>query len=177
MSDTISKPSRISERQEVTVETDEGRYQFVADRDAGRLVIQQQDADDGEICSVALRDPEEIAAFFEGLSRIFGRGSGWRPLAAVDAPEPAHPAPRPETAALEINPEAGGRQEDREEIVERARARNANAFSQWTGDEEALLRERFEQGWPVERIAASHGRSPRAIRMRLEKLGVDTGAG
>ena len=53
------------------------------------------------------------------------------------------------------------------------------AFGRWTDDEDDQLREEFHMELSYEEIGKAHGRTPRAIEMRLEKLGlvVSSGAG
>jgi hypothetical protein len=47
----------------------------------------------------------------------------------------------------------------------------------WTEDEERRLRAAFSRGEPIPDIATRHGRTVRAIEVRLEKLGIPTPAG
>lgn len=56
--------------------------------------------------------------------------------------------------------------------IERARQRNPQAFSRWTSQEEQRLREEHREGLPIEEIARRHDRSPPAVEMRLERLGL-----
>jgi hypothetical protein len=53
----------------------------------------------------------------------------------------------------------------------RARGKNAKAFEPWTSSEEEDARRRYEAGESIDAIARAHNRSPKAIRMRLERLG------
>jgi hypothetical protein len=47
----------------------------------------------------------------------------------------------------------------------------------WTEDEERRLRAAITRGEPIADIATKHGRTVRAIEVRLEKIGVSTPAG
>lgn len=47
----------------------------------------------------------------------------------------------------------------------------------WTEDEERRLRAAFARGEPIADIAVKHGRTVRAIEVRLEKIGISTPAG
>lgn len=66
--------------------------------------------------------------------------------------------------------ELGERREDR---VARVRRRHAHAFEPWSDKEDVRLRFEFEAGASVAALSRAFGRPPGAIRMRLEKLGVD----
>jgi hypothetical protein len=163
----------ISERHEIVVETDESTFVLTADSRDGRLVIQQRrkgGADKGrEVCSLSLANPSELEAFFDGLRRVLA-STGLGPGAAGGERAATHTsgrfAPPPDRQS------AGGTRERDEDVVARARGRNANAFEPWTASEEEDVRRRFEGGERVEAIARAHNRSPKAIQMRLERLGV-----
>ena len=60
----------------------------------------------------------------------------------------------------------------REAVIAQARQRNPQAFAPWTKEEEQQVRQRYERGETVPAIARAHSRSPRAIELRLQKLGV-----
>lgn len=59
--------------------------------------------------------------------------------------------------------------------IERARARHANAYRQWSDDEETRLKRLFEERLPVEEIAVQLARQPGAVYSRLVKLGLIEG--
>jgi hypothetical protein len=165
-------PRSITERHEIVVETDESVFVLTADSREGRLVIQQKrKRGSSEICSLSLANPDELEAFFEGLRRVFSSTGGARERTVP----PRQPSGRATLAAAQ---QAGatlvaGQQadDDRDEVIARARGKNAKAFEPWTRSEEEDVRRRFEAGDAVEAIARTHNRSPKAIRMRLERLG------
>jgi hypothetical protein len=64
------------------------------------------------------------------------------------------------------------RDDDRDAVVTQARQRNLQAFAPWTRDEEREVRRRHEAGDAILAIARAHRRSPRAIELRLRRLGV-----
>jgi hypothetical protein len=66
----------------------------------------------------------------------------------------------------------GSREEEREAVVAQARQRNPQAFAPWTRDEEQQVRKRYEAGESIPAIARAHKRSPRAIELRLQRMGV-----
>lgn len=153
----------ISERREVRVQEDGKDFVFVADPDRGRLTLRQETPDgDEDVCRITVEDADELTAFLEGLARVLGARTQQGPVA--DAPAvPAREGP-PRLRAVD-----GGA--DRDEVMERARQRNANAFQAWTREEERKLVAAFESGATVADLAREHGRSQRAIEMRLQKLG------
>jgi len=63
-------------------------------------------------------------------------------------------------------------EDDREAVVAQARQRNPQAFAPWTRDEEAEILKRYESGESVQLIARARKRSPRAIELRLQRMGV-----
>jgi len=180
----------ISERHEVRVDSGEHSFVFVADSADGRLVIRQEDRSAGEpreVCALTLANPGELRDFFEGLRRVLGSAGH-----SVPAPPAGAPAPRPRPDPPALRQGGGGgpggaerppaqrasegftpeRAKDREELIDAARQRNPNAFQAWTPDEERQVRERFEKGEAIPAIARAHRRSPKAIEMRLKRLGV-----
>jgi len=173
--------SEVSERHEVRVRGRGQTIVFIADSSDGRLVIRQEpDAGDAaDVCSLTLREPDELRAFFTGLRRIvssLGYGGETAP-AAPTPPAPASAARRPaaSTQAAGAGTQrtlAGGRDEDREALINQARQRNPQAFAPWTPQEEEEIRREHEAGEPIEAIARAHKRSPRAIELRLQRLGV-----
>jgi hypothetical protein len=158
----------LSERHEVTLRGRDQTIRFTADSADGRLVISQEH--DGkntkEVCSVTLADPDELRAFLKGLQRILaslGYKAGDDDDEAVDAQRP------PATRAMPSN---SSRDDDREAVVEQARQRNPQAFAPWTKEEEEEIRRRHQGGENISAIARARKRSPRAIELRLQRLGV-----
>ncbi len=101
-------------------------------------------------------------AFFKGLRRILS-SLGY----AVESGE----AP---TVTRREKPHAviGSRKDERDAVVAQARQRNPLAFAPWTREEEQEVRRRYEAGENIQAIARAHKRSPRAIELRLQRLGV-----
>ena len=64
--------AELSERHEIKVRAGDSTIVFTAESEDGRLFIRQEpDGKKGrEVCSIALSDPQELAAFFEGLRRM-----------------------------------------------------------------------------------------------------------
>jgi hypothetical protein len=136
-----------------------------ANSEDGRLVIRQ--IPDGrrskDVCSITLAAPNELRAFFKGLRRIVASLEHGADVVAGDEPVPA-----------QSQRAIGQRQrdEDREAVVAQARERNAQAFAPWSKQEEEEVKRRFERGETVQHIARAHKRSPRAIELRLQRLGL-----
>jgi hypothetical protein len=154
--------AKLSERHEVRVRGHDKSIVFLADSEGSRLVIRQE-PDGGkakEVCSITLSDPDELNGFFKGLRRILQSlhqgEAGEEPVDAV----PARLA-KPKQD-----------EDEREAIIEQARQRNAQAFAPWTKDEEREIRRRHEAGESLQSIARAHKRSPRAIQLRLQRMGV-----
>ncbi len=102
-------------------------------------------------------------AFFKGLRKI---------LASLGVDEDRGvPAAPPRSGRLDRNT---GHNEDRESLITQARQRNAQAFTPWTREEEQEVRRRYEAGESIQSIARSHKRSPRAIELRLQRMGAST---
>jgi hypothetical protein len=182
----------IEERRQVRVRGDDRTFVFLADPDRGRLVLREEQAgEEGEdVCALTIADPDELSGFLEGLRRVLGAGdgrSGVEPqtqpagggaTAAVGdtagggqgVPEPA-PVPSRDRAGAESTDDQGGDGE-RAAAVARARERDPKAFQPWTPEEESRLAEAFRGGTSLGELAERHGRSRRAIEMRLEKLGL-----
>jgi hypothetical protein len=164
----------ISERHEIVVDTDDSTFVLSADSRDGRLVIQQRAKRGGkpgrELCSLSLANPAELEAFFDGLKRLLsstGLSPGSVERAALSRPRGNRSVPSGNGQRS-----AGPPEEEREEMVARARGRNPKAFEPWTSQEEEEVRRRFEVGELIEQIARAHNRSPKAIQMRLERLGL-----
>jgi hypothetical protein len=83
----------------------------------------------------------------------------------LDLDEPAV-TPRDKRRAI-----AAGREQDRD-VVAQARQRNPQAFAPWTKDEEQEIRRRYDAEDSIQTIARDHKRSPRAIELRLQRLGL-----
>lgn len=157
-------PAEISERHEIRTRGRDHTIVFIADSQDGRLVIRQEP--DGkkakDVCAITLSDPDELRAFFKGLRRILaslGHAVGPDDTPGVTRPE----KPRAITAT---------RQEHRDVVVAPARQRNPQAFAPWTTEEEQEIRRRHESGESIQAIARAHKRSPRAIELPLQRLGV-----
>jgi hypothetical protein len=65
------------------------------------------------------------------------------------------------------------RPESRAERIARVRLKHPNAFAPWSESEDADLQQEFANGASVAALSRAFGRPTGAIRMRLEKLGVD----
>jgi hypothetical protein len=139
----------LSERHEVRVRGRDSPIVFNADSEDGRLVIRQER--DGkkskDVCAITLSDPDELRAFFKGLRRI---------VSSLEHGDSVQEEPQASDATL----------------VAQARQRNPQAFSAWSKQEEQEVKRRYEAGESVQSIARAHKRSPRAIELRLQRLGV-----
>ena len=151
----------VQERREVRVKVGDSTFAFAADPDAGRLVIREEPADGDageEVCALTVDDREELRAFLAGLRRVLGDELG---------------APAQDASPEHSSPPGRARRDDRDpKAIDRARQRHANAFKAWTPEEDAEVAEAAKRGESPAAIAKRHGRSERAIAMRLEKLGV-----
>lgn len=156
--------SEIVERHEVRVRGRDHSIVFNADSEDGRLVIRQESngRNPKEVCAITLSDPDELKAFFEGLRKIL--------TALGHAVEPG--ARQNETPREKPRMMGGGRDDQREAVVAQARERNAQAFAPWSKEEEQQVAKRFKAGEPVPTIARAHKRSPRAIELRLQRMGL-----
>lgn len=155
--------AEISERHEIRVRGKSETIVFTTESDDGRLVIRQEH--DGkkpkEACSITLADPDELRAFFQGLRRI---------LASLGYDVPAPEAqPTPTSPSRTDSERSDG---DREAVIAKARQRSPQAFAPWTHEEEEEVRRRHAAGESLQSIARAHKRSPRAIELRLQRLGV-----
>jgi hypothetical protein len=155
----------IAEHHEVRVHGKNSTFAFVADSVDGRLIIRQerQGKQSKEVCAITLGDTDELRSFFKGLRRI---------LASLGHPVSAsaeHSDPPRRQFALE-----GGdrRNNEREAVVAHARERNPQAFTPWTRQEEEEIQRRHRKGESIEAIARAQKRSPRAIELRLQRLGL-----
>jgi hypothetical protein len=157
----MAKMNRIKEMHRVTVEAGDKNIVFIAEPDEGRLVIREEDENGKEVCSLQLANPEELSAFFEGLQRIFASTQNQQ---RIQQSEQSRPMQRslPDTSD----------EDDRQEVISRARARNPNAFKGWSKSEEADLKQRFQNGEPIPSIARALQRSQKAIEMRLRRNGL-----
>jgi hypothetical protein len=162
-------PRAISERHEIVVETDESTFVLTADSRDGRLVIQQRkkrgSGPGHEVCSLSLANPDELEAFFEGLRRVLS-SPGLTPARRENVGRPVSSREPPNRSAL-----PAARDTERDEVVARARGRNPKAFEPWSRQEEEEVRRRYQAGESLDSIARVHNRSPKAIQMRLERLG------
>ncbi len=160
----------MSERHEVRVPGDGQTIVFVADSEDGRLIIRQErpGADATEVCSIALTHPDELRGFFQGLRRILA-SLGHK----TDTGVPAREVPsRSPAQAIAPQRSTARDSEEREAVVAQARQRNPQAFTPWTREEEEEIRRRHAGGESIQTIARAHRRSPRAIELRLQRLGV-----
>lgn len=169
--------AEIAERREVRVTQGDSTFVFVADPDAGRLAIHEEDPDgrDDEVCSLTIADRDELTGFLEGLRRVLGVQDG-RGEAGDRGSRGAAPAldttPRSAPATKRgADDDRDG--EDRDAAISRARERNPNAFKAWTAAEEKALLEAHRSGTSLRDLARSHERSQRAVAMRLQRLGED----
>jgi hypothetical protein len=154
----------ISERHEIRIRGRDHTIVFIADSQDGRLVIRQEP--DGkkskEVCAITLSDPDELRAFFKGLRRILS--SLGHVVESGEAPTVTR-RERPHAVIV-------SREDERDAVVAQARQRNPLAFAPWTKEEEQEIRRRHQAGESIEAIARAHKRSPRAIELRLQRLGV-----
>jgi hypothetical protein len=169
----------ISERREIRVAGDDATFVFVAEPDDGRLTIREEreDAEPEELCSITLADRDELRGFLQGLRRALGVDVPSADEGVVDqrgggrsaAGERGRGLPGGEAARGPATRDSDDG--DRSEAIERARQRgHGNAFAAWTPDEERRLLEAADAGRDLDDLAREHGRSRRAIEMRLEKL-------
>jgi hypothetical protein len=152
------------ERHAVTIKGTDKTITFSVDSKDGRLVIRQEaeGKKPKDVCSITLADPEELGRFLEGLRRIVASLE-----IGKDIIEPAAAG-----ANLQRTSERRIGTEEREALIEKARARNPQAFAPWSKVEEQQVRKEYEEGRSVTQIAKEHKRSPRAIELRLQRLGV-----
>ena len=155
--------AELSERHEIQIRGRDGIIVFIADSEDGRLVIRQIPVGrkSKDVCSITLADPDELRSFFKGLRRIIASLEHGSDVVAETSPADSR-------HAIGRRP----RDEDREAVVAQARERNPHAFALWTKQEEQEVKRRFEQGEKVQHIAQAHQRSPRAIELRLQRLGL-----
>jgi hypothetical protein len=161
-------PKRITQMHRVTVETGDKNIVFIAEPDEGRLIVREEDENGKEVCSLKLANPDELSAFFEGLQRIFASTQNQPRIQQTEQPRPMQrslPDTSNETGVGEM-------QDNREEVISRARTRNPNAFKGWSKSEEAEMKQRFQKGEPIPSIARALQRSEKAIEMRLRRNGL-----
>ena len=150
------------ERHEIRVPTDDGAIVFVADSEDRRLCIRQErkGKKPSDMCAISLSNPDELRGFFMGLRKM---------LAALGhAPVPDQPA-----GSGRAPPRALGapREQDRDAMMAQAREKNPQAFAPWTREEEEEIKARHARGESIQSIARARKRSPRAIELRLRRLG------
>lgn len=87
--------------------------------------------------------------------------------------EDVHAAAMEGLRALEEERAPAARPETREERIARVRQKHPNAFTPWMPNEDAELVAEFQHGATLAALGRAFGRPPGAIRMRLNKLGVD----
>jgi hypothetical protein len=169
----------ITERREVRVRGDESTFVFAAEPDEGRLVIREERGEDDadELCALTIADREELSGFLQGLRRVLGvdegRAAGSPPIDQRDGgsrPALSTSGPGPQGGGMSGGGEASD-EEDRQAAIERARRRGqGNAFAAWTPEEERRLLAAVDEGRDLDELARDHGRSRRALELRLEKL-------
>lgn len=162
---SVSAVVKISEVRQITVSQGDTTFVFLADHEAGRLVIRQESEEGEDVCALTVSDRAELDGFLTGLRRVLGVEQGPGAAEPPRRPQPSVDGGRPEVGA-------GEEGEDREAAIERARQRNPSAFKSWTRDEERRLADAYREGTPIAELAKAHERSPRAIEMRLAKLGL-----
>jgi hypothetical protein len=163
--------AELSERHEVRLRGNDKTITFIADSDDGRLVIRQEDDDKKakDVCSITLSDPDELRGFFKGLRRMMASlGVSVESGGSLPPKPKAIPAPKRDVVA----PRRDDTTPEREAIIAEARQRNAQAFAPWTEEEEQDVRRLYEAGKTIEAIARMQKRSPRAIELRLQRLGL-----
>jgi hypothetical protein len=103
----------LSERHEIRIRGTDHTIVFIADSEDGRLVIRQEldGKKSNDVCAITLSDPDELRAFFKGLSRILSSLGH-----AVDSGGPAPSVRRGQPRAV-----ADNRQDDRGAVVAQAR--------------------------------------------------------
>jgi len=158
--------SEMSERHEIRIRGRDHTTVFLADSNHGGLIIRQEPdgKDQTSACEVTLSDPAELRDFFEGLRKILSSLGHATDLAGATQP-------RVETSR---NPASLLQRQDdeREAVVAQARQRNPQAFAPWSKEEEQEVIKRHQAGESVQAIARQHKRSPRAIELRLQRLGI-----
>ena len=164
--------AELSERHEIRVRGKDNTVVFVADSSDGKLVIRQEWDGKGpkQSCSITLADPSELEAFFKGLRRIMAS------LGTVED-RPAAQPPRLRSGPTPTPTPTPSSDDEREAVVAKARQRNPQAFAPWSKEEEQEVAKRYRAGESVEAIARARKRSPRAIELRLQRLGLMAGDG
>jgi hypothetical protein len=160
----------ITERREVRVRGDEASFVFVADPDEGRLVIREErEGEDGEdVCAVKIADRDELRGFLEGIRRVLGVET---PGSSREDPVDQRGGSQRTSLPPGAPPTAPDERDDRDAAIARARERgHGKAFAAWTPDEEQRLLAAVDAGRDLDDLAREHGRSRRALEMRLEKL-------
>jgi hypothetical protein len=172
----------ITERREVRVRGEDSTFVFAAEPDEGRLVIREERSDDDsdELCALTIADREELSGFLQGLRRVLGvedaAKAGSAPIDQRDGRSSGGGRPTLGSGRAPVSSPAtsGGEasdEEDREAAIERARRRGqGNAFAAWTPEEEQRLLDAVERGRDLDTLAREHGRSRRALELRLERL-------
>lgn len=165
--------AELSERHEVRVHGKDSTIVFSADSSDGKLVIRQEWDGKGPKesgCSITLSNPEELRGFFKGLRRIMA-SLGTVETGSASATATVRPKLPPQSAPSDGKPDS----EEREALIAKARTRNAQAFAPWSRAEEQEIARRYKAGDSIEIIARDQKRSPRAIELRLQKLGLVSG--
>ena len=109
---------------------------------------------------------------------VFRSGSAFRRvglrriLASLGELEADTPAEQPARSRPQPRMLDRARPEQREALIAQAREWNAQAFAPWTTDEEQEIGKRYQSAKSISAIARMHKRSPRAIELRLQRLGL-----
>ncbi len=155
-----------AEHYEITFDILDRTITLSASSSTGRLTIRSADRDSTDCeCCLTVADTEELAPFFTELRRLLG--AAYERSAAPDERRDTD-----ETEPPNLPPPVFDRPPDeRDTIIELARRTNPNAFAPWSREEEEDVLCRYETGEPIEEIARHHNRSPRAIALRLKRIG------
>jgi len=157
--------SELSERHEIRVRGKDHTIVFLADSgEDGGLVIRQEPAgkkSGKEVCSITISDPDELRSLFEGLRRILS-SLGHTPQIKDSQAVTQRSRGVPDS----------DREEQREAAIAKARQKNPQAFAPWSREEEQEVSRRFKAGEAPQAIARAHRRSPRAIELRLQRMGL-----
>lgn len=174
--------AEITERREVRVRGEDGTFVFAAEPEAGRLVIREErEAGDGEeLCALTIADRDELSGFLQGLRRVLGVDEApAAPAAPLDQRERGGRGSTDRGVLQSGNATSdsgaagadGASEEDRQAAIERARRRGqGKAFAAWTREEEQRLLDAIDEGRDLDVLAREHGRSRRALELRVEKL-------
>jgi hypothetical protein len=150
----------ILEHHEIRVHGSTSTIVFVANSEDGRLTIRQErnGGQTKDVCAISLADADELRAFFKGLRRT---------LASL-----GHPVTSAEDARQANSRTLPASTDDERDVAAQASQRNPQTFAPWTKREELEIIAEQREGKSIDAIARAHKRSPRAIELRLQRLGV-----